>query len=93
VIERATAELTELAVTVRPDWDRDALSAALSTATVSGLPWPRLLAETVRLMMREGSSPRELLDLAADVRRAYVHDPEAYKSGLAKAREAIGRPS
>jgi hypothetical protein len=90
MITRAAAELETLAAAVRPDWDRDAVSSAITAATVSGMPWPRILAETVRLMCRDDSTPRELLDLAADVRRAYSHDPEAYRTGLAAARAAIG---
>lgn len=93
MIERATAELAELAAAVRPDWDRSAISAALANATVSGMPWPRLLTETVRLMTREDGSPRELLDLATDARRAYGHDADAYRTGLAAARAAIGEPT
>jgi hypothetical protein len=93
VIERAPAELTELAAAVRPDWHRDSVASAITTATASGMPWPRILAEMTRLMCRENGTPRELLDLSADVRRSYSHDPDAYRAGLAAARQAIGRAS
>jgi len=93
MIERATAELAELAAAVRPDWDRNAVSSALTVASVSGMPWARMLTEMARLMTQEAGSPRDLLDLAADARTAYVHDPQAYADGLAAAREAIRRPA
>lgn len=90
-ITRASAELEDLAVAVRPDWDREAVSAAITAATVSGMPWPRMLAELVRLMTRPDGSPRELREMAADPRQSFSHDPDAYRNGVAAARAALGR--
>lgn len=93
MIARATPELTALALAVREDWDGDQLTAAIATATAAGMPWPRLLLETVRLACDGKSSPRDLAALAADPRSRHEHDARAYQSGLAAAREAIRRPA
>jgi hypothetical protein len=91
MIGRATPQLLDLAMAVRSDWDRHELESAVAAATVAGMPWPRILTEMVRLMTRPESSPRELAAQAADPRSAYGHDPEAYRSGLAAARDALNR--
>lgn len=93
MIARATEQLLALAAAVRADWDGDELARAVGTATTAGMSWPRILTETVRLMTREDSSPRDLAETASDPRRAYWHDPDAYRDGLAAAREAIRRPA
>lgn len=91
MIARATPQLADLALAVRDDWDAAQLAGALQAATVAGMPWPRLLAETVRLLCDEKATPRDLAALATDPRSRAGHDPAAYEAGLAAAREAIRR--
>ena len=68
-IHPAPRELADLAVVVRPDWDRTLLEGAIAQARSSGWSFPRVLLEVVRLLVQDDSSPRDLT--------AAAHDPLA----------------
>jgi hypothetical protein len=62
----ATRELTDLAVAVRPDFDRTQVEGAISAARSAGWSFPRVLLELVRLLVQDDSSPRDLTAAARD---------------------------
>lgn len=96
MIEVATLQLIDLAAAVRPDWDRDRLAGAIGAVRSAGWPWPRILQETVRLMVDEQAGPRDLTEASRNplhARRPAQPDPrqaEASRRGIAAVRAAMG---
>lgn len=67
-ILEAPRELLDLAVAVRPDWDRDETWQGIHACHDAGWPWKRTVAETVRLLFAEDGLPSALRHAAGDVR-------------------------
>jgi hypothetical protein len=59
-IREAPRELLALAVAMREDWDRDETWNALLACRAAGWEFTRTALETVRLLVRLDSEPREL---------------------------------
>lgn len=88
-IQPAPAELQALAAAMRPDWDREALAAAILAAKNAGWTWDRTLAEVIRLARKEAGSPVELRHAAG--RPARADDPQVADgpTWAARAREML----
>ena len=85
----ALPQLHRLALTTRPDWNDLELRSALKRCTQAGWPWPRILLETVHLMIRPGSQPFELLQATVDPVRRAAPPPGTTERGAALARELL----
>jgi hypothetical protein len=59
-VHPAPLELADLAVKMRPDWDRVQLDGAIAQARSSGWSFPRVFSEVARLLVLADSSPRDL---------------------------------
>jgi hypothetical protein len=69
-VRRATAELTALALAVRPDWDGRDVSGAIAAAALDGQTWEQVLTALPRLMADPHASPRGLVpDSRSPLRR------------------------
>ena len=89
-IQPAPAELLALARAMRPDWDHDALAAAILAAKTAGWTWDHVLAETVRLMRDPAASPSDLRAAAAVLPpRPGTGRTPAWKTRAAEARERL----
>ena len=65
VAQPARQELLALAGRTRPDLDPDVLGGALTDLSTRGVPWPRLMVETAR-MLAQGLDIRDLRNALAD---------------------------
>jgi hypothetical protein len=88
-IQPAPAELQALATAMRPDWDREALAAAILAAKHAGWTWDRTLAEVIRLARKETGSPVEMRHAAARPARAGEASPADGPAWAARAREML----
>jgi hypothetical protein len=92
VIERATPELTALALAVRPDWRERDVSGAIAAAALDGQSWPRVLTALPRLMADPHASPRDLVpDSRNPLRRGPGVPTERNHALAAEARAGMER--
>ena len=86
-ITPAPAELTALAARMRPDWDRQAFTDALTAARTAMWPWDQTCRLVFRMLLDPRGEPRELRDAAR--RPTQRQEPGDEKAGAARARELL----
>jgi hypothetical protein len=72
-VHPAPRELADLAVVMRPDWDRSQLEGAIDAArSGGGWSFPKVFSEVARLLVQEDSSPRDLTAAAEAAQRSHL---------------------
>jgi hypothetical protein len=89
VIHASPAELADLAVSMRPDWDPAHIPGAISAATAAGLDFGIIAEVLVRLARDEHAQPRDLAEMVRNHQRKQVPAQGTYERGAAAAREAM----
>lgn len=89
-VHPAPIELADLAVKMRPDWDRTLLEGAIDAARKCW-SWPRVYSEVSRLLVLEDSSPRDLTAAARNpvTTQFAPSDPDATRQWAADIREML----
>jgi hypothetical protein len=86
-ITPAPNELTALAARMRPDWDRQAFTDALTAARTAMWPWDQTCRLVFRMLLDPRAEPRDLRNAArSPIRR---QEPGDEKGGAALARELL----
>ena len=85
----APDELAALAAAVRPAWDHQVLTAAITAAKTAGWTWDRTLAETIRLIRDPAASPWDLKRAAANPFHRSTPPPGTETRGAALARDLL----
>ena len=89
LVQPASRELTDLAVTMRPDWDRDDLSGALVAAKTAGWSWERTFREVSRLLLLDDGEPAALRHAAATPLRPSLAPSGDASGWAARARQML----
>jgi hypothetical protein len=85
----APGPLADLIAAMRPDWDPNLISGAISAALSADLDFGMVAEVMVRLARDEHAQPRDLGELVRNYLRKQVPSPGTYARGLAAAREAM----
>ena len=88
-MEAAPHELAALAAAMRPEWDHDVLTAAITAAKTAGWTWTRTFNETARLLTDPHASPWDLKRAAASPMHREHVEPGAHERGAALARQLL----
>ena len=83
-IQNADRELIDLAVKMRPDWDRDDFAGALLAAKHAGWEDDLIFARVADLILDPDAAPRDLRAAAASPFRAAIGRPSDDSAGWAQ---------